>query len=216
MRDFFHSWDVLVLEGFPNHSRNTLTWLPPHPGAAVTFFKLTKETQSQSLQGRPEGLQGALCACDSPSLSQKRIYGLSVKPEGRTSRKQEDAKAHIFHIADRDTFVMPSHQGGVKNVLMQQPPISLRNNLIPVENSGVSGCMKSAFAFPGFKCSTRKLQVQDDCSCNSLKTDWPWKHLGVRLHKASKWTGESTCSYPVLVCWIFYRNDFRAVWATTV
>lgn len=60
--------------------------------------------------------------------------------------------------------------------------------------------------FPGFKYSPHKLQVQDDGSCSSLKTDGPGKHLGVWPHRASKWTGEPSCSYPVLAGWTLNRN----------
>ena len=53
--------------------------------------------------------------------------------------------------------------------------------------------------------------MQEDWSCNSNLD----KILVADFTNANKWTRESTSSYPILFCWAMYRNDCRAVWATT-
>lgn len=139
MQDFFHTWDILVIKSFPNHSRSGNTWLPS-PGAAITLFNFTKETLPQSLQGRPEGLQGVLRVIHFISDRPKFTYSVSCQ-KGGLSENRKIPDLHLPTDSARDIFITSSDLWCTKTVLMQQLPISLRNNFIPVDSLVISVCI---------------------------------------------------------------------------
>lgn len=67
------------------------------------------------------------------------------------------------------------------------------------------------------KYSVHKLEEQDGCRCNSLKTEWPGKYFGGRLHSCQQMDIRIQIQLPnTSFCWTTYKNDCRAAWGTTI